>query len=466
MIKMFKNTSRPAATGRPVLHRLVLAVAVCFAFMLASTSAHAQKPGELTLTIGKANTVEVPGDVADLLVADPNIADVGVLKSNRIFVVGRNVGDTNVLAFDSAGNTVAEYNVHVRVDEATLVKTLRQYFPNEKIKLETVGNDIILSGNVSSTDSAAKIREVAGRFLVDDTQGLVDMMTIDGVQQVMLKVRILEVNRGRLREVGSNIDYAATAGDTLGDFLTGALDTTGAIGLVGAQQFGTGSLIYQTGSFGPLSLLVQALEEDDVVNTLAEPNLTARSGESASFLAGGEFPVPASVDQNGNVSLEFREFGVSLNFRPMVMSANRIGIQLSTEVSTVDESQAVVLQNVTIPGRQIRRASTSVEMASGGTLMVAGLLSSRDVSGYSGLPGISNVPVIGNLMKSKSFQRSETEVVMIVTPFLVKPMAEKQAEIATVGPLGSAFLDNLSRTYGDRVPDVVTTGLPFGYLID
>lgn len=446
--------------------KLAFVAVLAFAALVMTARSAAAGPKTVTLTIGKANTVEVPGEVADLLVADPSVADVGVLKSNRIFIVGRNVGDTNVLAFDSAGDTVAEYNVHVRVDQATLMKTLRQYFPDEKVKLESVGNDLILSGNVSSTDKAAKIREVAGRFLVDASQGLVDMMTIDGIQQVMLKVRILEVNRGRLREVGANIDYAAANGDNLGDFLTAALDTNGAIGLVGAQQFGAGSLIYQTGAFGPLSLLVQALEEDDVVNTLAEPNLTARSGETASFLAGGEFPVPASVDQNGNVTLEFREFGVSLNFRPVVMSANRIGVQLSTEVSTVDESQAVVLQNVTIPGRQIRRASTSVEMASGGTLMIAGLLSSRDVSGYNGLPGISNVPVLGNLVKSQSFQRSETEVVMIVTPFLVKPTAEKQAEVATVGPLGKAFLNNLSRTYGARVPDVVTTGLPFGYLID
>lgn len=472
MMRMMMKKSKRKTLRKAPFFALVAAALFCAAVITAPVQAEAKKGMHkddsaelLKLTVGKASTVDVPGEVADLLVANPTIADVGVLKSNRIFIVGRNVGDTNVLAFDSKGNTIAEYTVHVRVDEVSLGKTIKQYFPDEKVKIETVGNDIILSGSVSSADKAAKIREVTQRFLSDGSQAMVDMMMIDGVQQVMLKVRILEVNRGRLKELGTELNYNTDLTDVTGNFI-GALDTVGTTALSGSQVFGTGALIYETNSFGPLSLFVDALEEDDIVNILAEPNLTARSGERAYFLAGGEFPVPSSVDQNGNISVEFREFGTSLSFRPLVMSPNRISLQLTTEVSTVDPTTAVVLQGLSVPGRQIRRAATSVEMASGGTLMVAGLLSSRDVSSYAGLPGVSEIPVLGDLIRSDSFERQETEVVMIVTPYLVKPYAEKQAEVATAGPLGRAFLNNLHRTYGDRVPDKVTTGLPFGYLID
>ncbi len=376
----------------------------------------------VTLTAGKAETIALPGAAADILVANPSIADVGSLRADRLYVVGRGVGDTNILAFDAEGKQMADIAVHVSVDDDTLRKTLKELFPKERVEIKTVNNSVVLKGTVSTPMVANQVRDLAQRFIgaAATNRTLVDIMTVRGEQQVMLKVKVLEVRRDVLREMGINLNLASQD-----------ISTAAGFGISGTQ-FGSGVLeLLQRGSFGPLSIEAEGLETHGVLSTLAEPTLTAISGESAGFLAGGEFPIPASRDAQGNVTLEFRQFGVSLSFIPTVLGEENISLQLTSEVSERSDADGVTLQGTLIPGLSVRRAQTTVQMASGGTIMIAGLLRSTSTEGLNGLPGFKDLPILGELFKSKSFRRGESELVFLVTPYLVEPFADQQAERVT-----------------------------------
>lgn len=402
--------------------RLVATAAVVLWTAGLSVVAQGAASPSVTLVAGKAETIMLSKPAADILVANPGIADVGSLRADRLYVVGRGVGDTNILAFDAEGNQLADIAVHVSVDDATLRSTLKNLFPREKITVSTVNNSVVLKGRASSAMIANQIRDVASRFVGANAANrtLVDLMTVAGEQQVMLKVKVLEAQRDVLRELGVSINGT--------DF-----DTATGVGLSALTQFGNGVLTVDPpgGHFGPFSIDVRGLERDGLINTLAEPTLTAISGETAGFLAGGEFPVPAGRDQDGNVTIEFRQFGVSLNFIPTVLDQDRISLQLTSEVSERSEANSVTLINTIIPGLSVRRAQTTVQMQSGGTLMMAGLMRSRSVDALNGFPGLKDIPILGQLFKSKSFQRGESELVFLVTPYLVEPFADAHAERVT-----------------------------------
>jgi pilus assembly protein CpaC len=387
----------------------------------------------VVLTAGKADTIDLKRPVADVLVANPAVADVGSLRANRLYIVGKAVGDTNVLAFDDEGNQLADITVRVRVDETSLRDTMREFFPDEDIDIRTVKNEVILSGAVSTPGVANKVRDLASRFV---TQGggaartIVDLMRVKGEQQVMLKVRVLEVNRSLLREYGVrttlNEDIGSPAAGVVGGLYTAA-DT----GLT-QVPFGVGGILMsQQGDFGPAAVNLRGLERDGLVNTLAEPNLTAISGETAGFLAGGEYPIPIARDRDGNITLEFKKFGVSLNFTPTVMSEDQISLQLATEVSELTDENSFDAGGTTIRGLNVRRADTTIQIGSGGTLMMAGLIKSGSIQAMNGLPGVQDIPIIGDLFKSKSFTRNESELLILVTPYIVKPFADKQASLET-----------------------------------
>lgn len=460
---------------------IVLICAMVATIMFSADPARSLTRQSVHLEIGKAKTVNLPYDISDILVANPSVADVGVLRTNRLYIVGQSIGDTNILTFDENGNLLAEIQVHVRVNQETLQETITEFFPNEKINVRTVGTDIVLGGRVSNANVAAQVRDLAGRFRLDRNQALVDMMTIEGERQVLLRVKIVEVNRTALRELGIETDYSLNAAaldnglvnNAAGNILN--LNGTAGIGLPesATAPFGVGTLFLSDGlGFGPLSLSLRALERDGFANTLAEPNLTAISGEEAGFLAGGEFPVPVSRDQNGNLVIEFHPFGVSLNFRPTVLSSDRISLLLSTEVSSLAPQEGLSLAGIEIPGFQVRRAQTTVEMGSGGSLMIAGLIQSDTTNALNQMPGIGNIPVLGELFKSRAFQRSETELLIVISPILVEPFAEKQADIHEAPadqqtPLEKALLFDLRRTYGkESVPEKMMAGQRFGYMID
>ncbi|MCK4946548.1 MAG: type II and III secretion system protein family protein [Alphaproteobacteria bacterium] len=438
------------------------------------------------LISGRADTVDLAGAVADVLVADPSIADVGTLRADRLYIVGRKVGDTNVLAYDEVGNQLANITIHVRVDDKNLQKTLKEFFPDEKIAAKTVKENIVLSGTVSSPLISAQVRDLATRFMIDKEQTLVDLMTVKGKQQVMLKVKVIEARRSVLRDFGIETDFRTAS-------TNGFIMNAGDVGRAVLTPFGSGALLVgKKGQFGPLTATIRALEQNGLVNTLAEPTLTAISGETAGFLAGGEYPVPTGRDSTGNVIIEFKQFGVSLNFTPTVLNKERIALHMSTEVSEKDSTNGVTLVDVQIDGLRVRRAETTVEMGSGGTLMIAGLLKSDTLHALNGMPGLEDLPILGHLFKSKSFSRNESELVIIVTPYLVDPYAEPEAvvvadkpfvvastasqgkkkpseqkvKVTAMSPLSQRFMENLKKTYGNRVSEKASFGAGFGYIID
>ncbi len=415
---------------------LVIAVICSMSVSYVAQSARGYNKS-INIIAGKADTVELRGDVVDILVANPAIADVGTLRSDRLYIVGKIVGDTNILAYDDAGNQLANIQVHVRVDDKNIQDTLRSFFPDEDIKAKTVRNNIVLSGSVSSPSVSNQIRDLASRFLTEQSQTLVDLMTVTGEHQVMLKVKVVEAKRAALRELGIDTSFGL-------DPITGAAPTNSGRGLsfsandVGRSEltpFGAGTLLVGgSKGWGPISTTLRALESHGLINTLAEPNLTAISGETAGFLAGGEYPVPTGRDTQGNVIIEFKQFGVSLNFTPTVLSKDRIALHLSTEVSEKDPTNKVVLVDVEIDGLRVRRAETTVEVGSGQTIMMAGLIKSETLDSINGLPGAQDVPILGELFKSKSFKRNESELLIMVTPYLVKPYSEPEAVVEVVDP--------------------------------
>ncbi len=430
-----------------------------------SAAAQHQDP-TLVLTIGKAEIVKVDGPVADVLVANPRIVDVQALQSNQLYMVGANIGDTNIIVLDAEGNVLKRMNVHVRIDEITLQNNINSLFPGESdVRAKTVNNQVVLTGRVSTPEASNKIQDLAAR-IAGNANNIANLMNVQGDQQVMLKVKIMEVSRSSLREIGTDFAVNYLGGDS-----TGFLDPNARAGLGNAPR-AIGGFIFNNGDFAPLQAEISLLEQEGMLSILAEPNLSAISGEQAGFLAGGEIPIPSSIDENGNVVVTFRPFGVSLSFRPIVLSDDRISLQIQTEVSSLDRANGVgAVGGLNVPAIDVRRASTTVEMGSGASLMIAGIMQSQAVKTLQGLPGIKDTPVLGDLIKSRGFERSETELVVMVTPFMVKPFAEAQAAVKPApmrtSPLSQAFADNIRRTYANRraLPKDLAEGNSFGYLI-
>lgn len=445
----------------------------------------------VNVALGKAELIQIPFGAVDVLVADPSKVDVMAVQSDRLYIVGLEVGDTNIMALDAHGNMLQRLDVHVKYDLVAIQSLVNELFSDEDVKVNSVHDQILVTGTVSDPEKAAKIMNLIGHYVSDlqDKDKSVDelvsnLLDVRGEQQVMLQVRIVEASRSILKELGveTNLnDPDELAATTLfGQTRTTDITTSGNAGQVitGAgialsqEVIGSARIFADTGlhGIGQVGLFLDALEEENLVNILAEPNLTAVSGEQAGFLAGGEFPVPVGRDNVGNVVFEFKQFGVSLNFRPKVLAPERISLQLNTEVSSLDTENSVSIADITVPGLDVRRAETTVEIPSGGSLMIAGLLQSEAVKGLAGLPGIKNTPVLGDLMSSDSFKRSETELVLIVTPYLVEPYADnKRAEVvpaARANPLARSFADRIHNLFDIKDEDIFDGDERYGYLLD
>jgi len=452
----------------------------------------------LEIILGKAEVVALNGPVSDIMVADPSIVDVQAIQSHSLYIVGLGIGDTNVITLDAQGNVLDRLDVHVTYDLLSIRSLVDQLFPEEQVKVDSIHGQVLLTGTASTPEAASKIANLVshyvGELIGEDWDTLddwvVNLMDVRGEQQVMLQVKIVEATRSVLKELGLKTDvndlnelsattiFGATPGTS--QFGNGVAVTdpaelafsTGAGLALSQDPIGSARVLFDSGlaGIGAVGLFLDALEEEGMVNILAEPNLTAVSGEQAGFLAGGEFPVPVGRDQVGNLVIEFREFGVSLNFRPIVMSDKRISLQMNTEVSSLDFDNAITLSDVQVPGLDVRRAETTVEIPSGGSLMIAGLLQSEAVQGMAGLPGIRKTPIIGDLVSSESFKREETELVVIVTCYLVEPYADeaKAEEVPKQRerPLSTAFADNLRRAFGLKDNELFVENSPFGYLLD
>ncbi len=376
-------------------------------------------PEVVNLGLNKARVYELSQDVRDVLVSNPAIADVIVKTPRLVYVLGQAVGDTNVFFFDGKGNEILRLEIRVELDLSSLQTAMAEYFPDDHIVVKAVNQDIILSGTVRSAQVAEDARLVAQRF-VNDPSEIVNLLRIANEQQVLLRVRVSEMQRTVVKELGVQFgaEGSFSARNSIFDFNSGS---------PGANAFGTA-----LADFVGLDITLDALESQGLVKTLAEPNLTALSGENANFLVGGEFPIP--VPQEGDqITIEFKQFGILLTFTPVVLSSGLVSLKISTEVSQLSTAGQVSLNNFNIPSLTVNRAETTVELPSGGSFMIAGLLQNDIRSTIDGLPGMKDIPIIGALFRSVAFRHEETELVVTVTPYLVRPVDPNRMALPTDG---------------------------------
>lgn len=382
-----------------------------------------ERAGEriLRVGLGRSVVVDVAEDVADVLVSEPEIANATVRSRNRIFVVGNKAGQSSVVIFGSSGREIASFSVRVETDTSDLNAIIRKLMPNTDIRADSINGNVVLSGTAQSTADAQRASDLANRFVGQsggDTMPVLNMITVGGKDQIQLKVTVAEVDRSIIKQLGVSLSGTLSSGA----FGLGIANT--ATFPVNSGMTSQGSLLGSFSSGGnSFSAQVQALQRDGVIRTLAEPTLTAISGENASFIAGGEFPIPISYEDN-KIGVEFKQFGVGLDFTPVVLNEGNISLRIKTEVSELSDEGAVTTGTLTIPAIKVRRAESTVELPSGGTLVMAGLLKESYRQTVSGVPGLMQLPVLGALFKSRDFLRQQTELVVFVTPYVVKPVAQ------------------------------------------
>lgn len=370
-----------------------------------------------TLNVAQNRAVVVESEIpfAELSIANPGIADISSLSDRTIYVLGKVPGITTLTLLDAAGQLITNVEVRVAPDLTEFKERLRQILPGEKIEVRTANDGIVLSGQVSSSQRLSKALELATRYAPDRVSNL---LTVGGVQQVMLKVRFAEMSRGVSKSLQSSLsiggtDASAGSGSGVGAALGGALGPV-ADDSVGAAFFG-----FDIGS-AQVGLLLEALETKGAVRTLAEPNLVALSGQEANFLAGGEYPVP--VQSEDGISVQYKPFGIELNFVPRVVDGDLINLQLSAATSTIDPSNGITIgDGFTVDAFVRRETSTTVEMRDGESFAVAGLLEDSFNDSVAQVPWIGDVPILGALFRSTEYARNQTELVIIITAHLVSP---------------------------------------------
>ena len=380
----------------------------------------------INLPRGSSMAIDLPSDARDVIVPNPMVAEAMLHSPRRITIIGLQPGETDAVVLDAAGRTILSLRIRVDAGVSALQDTLSRVMPGSQVRAEAVNDSIILTGPVSSPGEADRAAQVARAF-VSAPEKVINMMTIAGSDQVMVKARVIEVQRTAIKQLGLDVD---TVLNSVGDGLSFA---QGATFGVSGSQLGGGILNYvdQSGDGNRLDTSLRAFERAGLVRILAEPNLTSVNGENAEFLAGGEFPVPVgrTVDSGtGQVSIgiEFKPFGVRLAFRPIVLSEGRISLQLSTEVSELTTAGSFTLGGtaddaLVIPALNVRRASSTVELPSGGSMMIAGLLREDTRQNIDQLPGIGSLPVLGALFRSRDYLSGETELVIIIEAYIVTP---------------------------------------------
>jgi pilus assembly protein CpaC len=368
-----------------------------------------QTERSISVVIGAGQLIRVDSEFASLFVANPDVADIEVKSPRLLYLTGVGVGETTLFALDENDTVLMSANITVTHNTSALQRGIARVAPGTGVTATTVDQSLVLTGEVATPEIAANVVQVASQF-VDDPSRVVNRMTIASPIQVNLQVRIAEIKRNVDRQLGirwNEIGYS---------------DGNINIGFVGGRRIAGGydtSINYATSSFN-VDVVLQALSDEGLVSILAEPNLTARSGENARFLAGGEFPYP--VAQEGGVNtVEFKEFGVGLTFTPVVLDNNNISLRVATEVSDLSR----VERAGDVPALSSRRAETTVDLASGQSFAIAGLMQNNSTQTSSSLPGLSTLPVIGSLFRSTGFLRGQTELVIIVTPVIVQPASAR-----------------------------------------
>jgi pilus assembly protein CpaC len=408
-------------------------------------------PAYIKVAKGKTQTIQIGQRFDEIVIGDPEIATINPLTDHSFYVLGNGLGTTGIALFDSNKNLIGSIDVEVTLDTSLLSSTIRQSVPGSNIRVTSANGRIVLSGSATDAVSASKAEQIAARFAGNEE--VINSVNITSSQQVQLNVRFVEISRDVGKELGTRI--AAAFGTPNGGIKFNSAPRSTANAPAGSL---IGSLI---GEGYSIDVAIDALEDRGVARRLAEPNLIARSGETASFLAGGEFPIPVS-EEEGTVTVAYKKFGVSLDFTPTVLSDGLIAVEIEPEVSSIDTTASYRVGNIAIPGFTVRRARTSVDLKSGQSFMIAGLLQSENSVITQRVPGLGQLPVLGALFSSKAYQRRETDLVIIITPHLVKPI-DPSMKVATpldqTAPPAEAefFLGNIdeitvARTGGAGLP--------------
>ena len=434
----------------------------------------------IKLGLNKAVVIDLPTDAHDILVADPMLADAVTRTSRRIYLFGKMVGQTNIFVFGPGGQEIVSLDLEIERDISGLEANLRRFLPDSEIKVEIISDNIVLTGTVRTPLDSTRVEELAQAFIKGGeattrnitAQGnngdadifaerrqvsqIVNLLRIDGEDQVMLKVTVAEVSRQVMKQLGASGFIGSSSGE--GISFRNPSNLGNAVNAFASKLTGT----IGSGS-GMFATYLNAMEQAGVMRTLAEPSLTAISGKKASFSVGGEYRLPSEqeIDEKGTLSrtVETVEYGIGLDFTPVVLGPGRISLEIATEVSEPTFEGSVVNGNaIGVPGQTYmsirrRKASTSVELPSGGSIVIGGLVQDNIRQAMSGLPGVSKIPIFGTLFRSKDFIRNETELVIIATPYLVQPVARSALSrpddnFNPTDDLSSAFLGEVNRIYG------------------
>lgn len=484
-----------------------------------STVAVGSAPRLVNLPRGTSFAVDLPADAHDVIVSNPAVAEAMLHSQRRITIIGVAPGETDAVFLDAAGRTILALRVRVDAGVSALQDTISRVAPGAQVRAEAVNDSIILTGLVTSPAEASRIAQVARAF-VSAPEKVMNMMTVAGSDQVTLKVRVVEIQRNAIKQLGFDTNAVfGRLGDT--QFLLGQAASFGVNGgllggLTGGASIDTTQNFQQMrpcvgpgwpdGAMCPFTVkgpqdssnwdtakpgtgpgsdglnkgeaTIKAFERVGLVRTLAEPNLTSVNGESANFLAGGEFPVPTGRDKDGVVLIQYKPYGVSLSFRPVVLSEGRISLQISVEVSELTTQGGFTIgagttSAVTLPGLNVRRSQNTVELPSGGTMMIAGLLQESTRQNIDSFPGLMTVPVLGSLFRSRDYLSGETELVVIVEPYIVTPTSPSRMQTPADGlriatDIQTTLFGQLNQTYGAPAPTTQGAGWqgPVGYVID
>ena len=441
----------------------------------------------LNLAVGKSVVYDFSRAVKDVLIADPKIANVAMRSSTRAYINANQLGATSIVFFDAQGRQMARFEIAVNRSVDIITRAIKQHIPTSNVKVDSIGDGIILTGTALNQADAQEAYAIATRFIStgsdfaasstgigggsssaggsstgsgssaggssaggssaggassDNSARVYNAIVVLGRDQVMLKVTVAEMDRQVIKQLGINLSGSFGYGSAVVNF-----NTNNPFPVNGTPNSSI------SGGFKGLTATLQAMEQAGVVRTLAEPTLTAISGESAHFLAGGQFPYPIPAGIGTPPGIQFQNYGVGLNFTPVVLSEGRISLHVGTEVSQLDPTNSVTISGTTVPGLIVRRADTTAEVPSGGSLAMAGMLEDQTKQTISGLPGLMEVPILGPLFKSRDYLNNRTELVVLVTPYIEHPVAQKDLSrpddgFADASDPASVLLGRLNRIYG------------------
>ena len=431
----------------------------------------------------KSRILDVDKPVRKLSIGNPDIADILVLRANQVYVVGKSLGTTNVVLWDASNRIIATIDIEITHDVDTLKAKLHELLPNENISVNSSQGTIILSGEVSGPAKMDAALALATSFAPEDEEGntkegkVVNLMHVGGIQQVLLEVKVAEINRSVMREFG--IEWSAFGFDVGNWIIGGANGGAGPIDFINGPFVPEAQSITDSGFFTRFlsnnflfSATLNAAKNNGLAKILAEPNLTTLSGQEATFLSGGEFPIPVPQGNLGGTTIEFKDFGIGMGFVPVVLDANRINMAIDVSVSDLATQNSISVgggiqteERFFVPALSVRRASSTVEMADGQTIALAGLLSEKVREDVQKFPGLGDVPVLGYLFRSQKWLNEETELVIFVTPHLAQPVANDLVRLPTdafIAPNDIEYyiLGRMEGRVHDEEPEVVPAAMP------